>query len=146
MLKQPCSSIRDEFVKKCAEHRLKVTPQRTIIYEELIKSKDHPTVDVLYKRIRTRLPNISFDTVFRTLNKFAEKGITSVVEGSGEMKRFEPDMENHHHARCVRCHKIIDFKNDAYNNISVPRELMNRFKVLNKRVVLEGICGDCSKK
>ncbi|MBN1621806.1 MAG: transcriptional repressor, partial [Endomicrobiales bacterium] len=136
-----------QFAEKCEEHGLKVTPQRTVIYEELAKSKDHPTADMLYKRIRKRLPNISFDTVFRTLQTFSEKGITGVVEGYGEMKRYEPDMDNHHHARCIKCHKIIDFKNDKYaSTISVPAKLKKMFKVLNKRVVLEGLCSDCAGK
>ena len=136
----------EELYKKCKEHGLRMTPQRSIIYEELSKSKDHPTADNLYKRVRKHLPNISFDTVFRTLMSLSELGIVNVVEGYGEMKRFEPDMENHHHARCIKCHKIIDFKNEAYNSLAVPQELQQRFKVLNKRVVLEGICEDCAKK
>lgn len=146
MIAKTTDKIMEELYKKCKEHGLRMTPQRSIIYEELSKSKDHPTADNLYKRVRKHLPNISFDTVFRTLMSLSELGIVNVVEGYGEMKRFEPDMENHHHARCIKCHKIIDFKNEAYNSLAVPQELQQRFKVLNKRVVLEGICEDCAKK
>lgn len=139
-------TAKDLFKAKCAEHRLKVTPQRVTIYDELLKAKDHPSADVIYKRVRGLLPNISFDTVYRTLLSFSEIGIVNQVEGYGEKKRFEPNLYSHHHFRCLKCHAIIDFSNDAYNNIVVPDELKKQFQVLSKRVVLEGICKDCSKK
>lgn len=138
-------NARELFREKCAEHNLKVTPQRVTIYDELLKAKDHPSADSIYKRVRSLLPNISFDTVYRTLLSFSEIGIINQVEGYGEKKRFEPNLYSHHHFRCLKCHVIIDFFNNAYNNIVVPEELKKQFQVLNKRVVLEGICKECIK-
>lgn len=136
-----------EFIKKtCTEKGLKVTPQRVIIYEELSKATDHPSAEAIYKRVKKILPNISFDTVYRTLLSFTDLGIINLVEGYGEKKRFEPNTYNHHHCRCVKCHKIIDFCNEAYNSIQVPDELSKQFQVLNKRVILEGICAKCKGK
>ena len=61
------------FKDKCAEHNLKITPQRVIIYEELSKSKDHPSADAIYKRVRKTLPNIHkfLDNYFK-LRKIAK--------------------------------------------------------------------------
>jgi len=134
------------FRDQCAKGGLKVTPQRTTIYEELIKAKDHPSANDLYKRVRKTLPNISFDTVYRTLLSFSEIGLAHLVEGYGELRRFDPDIDNHHHLRCVKCQKIIDFSNTSYDAIKIPSEFKNEFKILNKKVVLEGICKACSKK
>lgn len=137
---------KDAFYEKCAENDLKITPQRVLIYEELIKAKDHPSADVLYKRVRKSLPNISFDTVYRTLLSFAEIGLVSLVEGYGEQKRFEPNLHQHHHFRCIKCYTIYDFKNDAYNDIAVPESVQKQGVIINKRVVLEGICSKCKGK
>jgi Fur family peroxide stress response transcriptional regulator len=134
------------FREKCAEHNLKITPQRVAIYDEILKDKDHPSADVIYKRVRKTLQNISFDTVYRTLLSFSEIGIVNLVEGYGKKMRFEPNLHSHHHFICMKCHAIIDFHNDAYNSIEVPDELKKQFQVLSKRVVLEGICKECSKK
>ena len=128
------------------ENGLKVTPQRTVIYAEFLRSKDHPSADVLYKRVKKALPNISFDTVYRTLLSFSEIGIAHIVEGSGEPKRFDPDTGNHHHFRCTRCGNIYDFRSEFYDNIEIPKELREDFKVYKKRVVLEGICKYCMGK
>lgn len=145
-MKADIETKKQFFYDKCVQSGLKITPQRAAIYDELLKAKDHPSADDLYKRVRKALPNISFDTVYRTLLSFSEVGIVRLVEGYGELKRFDPDIDSHHHLRCMRCHKIIDFCNQSYDAIKVPSEFEKEFTVLSKRVVLEGICRDCAKK
>ena len=70
------------FVETCRRHQLKVTPQRVAIYKALIQSRQHPTADMMYQEVREKYPNISFDTVNRTLLTFSEIGVVDVVEGS----------------------------------------------------------------
>jgi Fur family transcriptional regulator, peroxide stress response regulator len=134
------------FKHKCRTNNLKITPQRTAIYSELIKSKDHPSASTIFNKLRKIFPDISFDTVNRTLLTFNEIGIASMVEGYGEPKRFDPNTEPHHHFRCIECNKIIDFHHRSFNNIKIPEEIQRQFTVLNKRVVIEGICNKCGKK
>lgn len=136
---------RELFRRKSREFGLKITPQRVAVFQELLKAKDHPTADDIYKRIVKRIPNISFDTVNRTLSTFAAIGLTKVVEGYGQAKRYDPDMGAHHHFRCVRCACIIDFQNKDYDDIAVPAEIGERFTVTGKKVVLEGLCGKCGR-
>jgi Fur family peroxide stress response transcriptional regulator len=135
----------DVFWGKAKEKGLKITPQRMAIFRELLKAKDHPTADAIYKRIAKKMPNISFDTVNRTLSTFSKIGLTKVVEGYGQAKRYDPDTGTHHHFRCVRCACIIDFYNEDYDDIAVPAEITERFTVTSKKVVLEGLCGRCGK-
>ncbi|MBN2483161.1 MAG: transcriptional repressor [Candidatus Omnitrophica bacterium] len=139
------SELLNLFTRKCQENDLKITPQRTAIYQELISALDHPSADVIYKRVRKKFPNISLDTVNRTVLSFAELGIVRVVEGYGKPKRFDPNTENHHHFQCVKCHKIIDFHNKEYDQLEIPKHIGNKLKVLNKKVVLEGFCAECRK-
>jgi len=132
------------FRDKCREYNLKTTPQRTIIYKELYKSKDHPSADTIFRKARKVFPNISFDTVNRTVLTFAKIGLINVVEGYGEPKRFDSDTESHHHLRCIKCNRIIDFHNKYYDRIKIPDEIRNKFTVLRKRVCIEGVCSKCS--
>ncbi len=138
--------LKKMFYDKCAEKGLKITPQRSLIFDELSKATNHPTADAIYKRVRKSLSNISFDTVYRTLLSFTEIGIVNLVEGTGEQKRFEPNLHQHHHFRCIKCHTIYDFENDAYNDIAVPEAVQKQGVIINKRVVLEGICSKCKGK
>jgi len=139
------SELIDLFTSKCQENNLKITPQRTAIYQELLGASDHPSADLVYQRVRKKFPHISLDTVNRTVLAFADLGIINVVEGYGKPKRFDPNIENHHHFQCIKCHKIIDFHNKGYDRLEIPNDIKNRLTVFNKKVVLEGLCSKCRK-
>ena len=136
----------DFFRQKCRENNLKVTPQRIVIYKELLKSKDHPNAEVLFERVKKMFPDISLDTVNRTLLTLSQIGIVNIVEGKGEPRRFDPDVKNHHHFRCIKCNTIIDFDYKLYDNIEVPEKINKKFTVLNKKVLLQGYCNKCRNK
>lgn len=133
------------FRETCRRNNLKITPQRIVIYSELLKSKDHPHAEVLFGRVKKIIPDISLDTVNRTLLTFSKIGIIKNVEGYGEPRRYDPNIANHHHFRCMNCNAIIDFEFKAYDDIIVPGNIKNRFSVLNKKVLLEGYCDKCRK-
>ncbi len=146
MISQNKNSLINTFKDVCRKHDLKMTPQRFAIYEELIKSKLHPSADMIYKKVRRTFPNISFDTVNRTLLTFSKIGIIHAVEGHGAPRRFDANLEKHHHFRCMKCDNIIDFFHTSFDQIKIPYKLKKQFTVLNKKVVLEGICKKCLKK
>ena len=137
------SSPEEAFLATCKEHGLRVTPQRLAVLKALAGSKDHPTADVVYRLVREEHPNISFDTVNRTLLTFAEVGIVDIVEGRGGPRRFDPNMAKHHHVHCVRCGRIVDFYSDALDGLDIPGEVEERFTVLTKKVAITAICKDC---
>ncbi len=134
------------FRALCAEAGLKATPQRVAVYAALVECNTHPSADMLYEKLRKRLPGISLDTVNRTLLTLAEIGAATIVEGTGDSRRFDGRIETHQHFRCVKCRKIIDFHHAPFDNIDVPANILRGHVVLRKTVYLEGICRDCRKK
>lgn len=134
------------FKEKCKENRLRITPQRILIYKELLKSTDHPHAESLHKRIKTIIPGISLDTVNRTLLTFSKIGIIKNVEGYGEPRRYDPKLENHHHFRCINCNAIMDFVYEPYDDIIIPGDIQKKHFILTKKVLLEGYCDKCGKK
>ena len=131
------------FRFKCHQAGLKVTPQRMAIYKVLAESKQHPSTEMVFQKVRKLIPNISLDTVNRTLSTFSKIGLAFVVEGSGDSKRFDANFESHQHFKCVKCKRIIDFHHKPFDNIKVPSSLAKRFKILRKTIYLEGICQSC---
>ena len=131
------------FHEKCREARLKITPQRSAIYASLRNDRRHPSADEIFRRVKKDMPNVSFDTVSRTLLSFADIGLLKVVEGFGRPKRFDPDIKSHHHFQCTKCNKIIDFCDKTLDALEVPKEIKSRFTVTGKKVVVEGICDSC---
>jgi Fur family peroxide stress response transcriptional regulator len=134
------------FIETCRRHQLKITPQRVGIYRVLIQSKRHPAADLVFRSVKKEFPNISFDTVNRTLSTFAEIGVVAVVETFGGPKRFDPDITDHHHLHCMACGRIIDFEYEGYARLEVPKAIAATFKVISRRVVLKGLCDTCSTK
>lgn len=131
------------FRQQCKTRGIRLTEQRLAIYRALSTAKDHPSTDTVYRRIKNRFPGISFDTVNRTMLTLVDMGLARLVEGSGGGRCFDPIMEPHHHLRCLKCHAIIDFHNESYNRLRIPKKLPQGFRALGKIVVLEGYCKKC---
>jgi Fur family transcriptional regulator, peroxide stress response regulator len=136
----------ETFYNLCRQHGLKLTPQRIEIYKTLLASKEHPSAETVYKKIHQNLPNVSFDTVNRTLNTLCDVGAAFIVEGSGDVRRFDGNCENHQHYKCVKCKKIFDFSHENFDNIKVPEAITGEFKVLRATVYIEGLCKSCQEK
>lgn len=135
----------DAFRARCRQTGLKMTPQRVAVYKALIESKKHPSADTLCREVRRIFPNISLDTVNRTLLTLAEIGVAFIVEGLGDVKRFDGNLKSHQHFKCVKCKRIIDFHHKPFDDIKVPASIGEKFVVLRKTVYLEGICDLCRK-
>ena len=131
------------FESICREHGLSITPQRVAIYKELVSSPDHPSAISIFNKVREYYSSISLDTVNRTLLTFQKIGLAKVVESSGDPKRFDPNLEPHHHFRCISCGEIIDFRDEFYDALEIPAEIKEKFVVLEKKVHLEGFCDQC---
>jgi len=135
----------DWFVKKCREYGIKVTPQRTLVFEILSMFHNHPTVTEVAREVALRSPNVSFDTVNRTLQTFAKMGLLHKVHGTGNGLRFDTNPLPHHHVQCIRCGRIVDIESPELDSIPVPKAVSARYKVLSKMVVFETVCDECSR-
>ncbi len=131
------------FYEKCKRHGLKITPQRTAVYKALMGSRAHPSADAVHQAIKTEFPNISLDTVNRTLITLSDIGVIDVVEGQGGPRRFDPNLELHHHFHCVSCGEITDFYDAALDDVKPPELLEKNCTIIGKRVVFKGYCGKC---
>lgn len=140
------NSETEKIARKLKQVKLKITPQRMAILTALADNHDHPTADAIYQKIKQQLPNISFDTVNRTLITFAQHGVIKIAEGQGRAKRYDPMTEPHHHFHCVKCNRIIDFTNKEYDRINLPKSITEKHQVLGQKIVLDGICQGCKNK
>lgn len=122
----------------------RMTKQRAIILEELRKVKSHPTADEMYGIVRKRLPNISLGTVYRNLDFLSESGEIRCLVTSGSSKRFDGDLSQHQHIRCVHCGCIADVfqpvEPPTVNTLKIP----GFSEVLKSRVEFDGICEQCA--
>lgn len=136
----------EAFKERCRRAGLKVTPQRMAVFRMLIDSKEHPSAETVFRQVRMTFPNISMDTVSRTLHMLSENGLAFTVAGSGGAKRFDANLQPHHHFKCTKCQRIIDFFHEPFDNIDVPESVKLMYTISKKTVYLEGICDKCREK
>jgi Fur family peroxide stress response transcriptional regulator len=103
------------------------------VYKVLLETKEHPSTEMVFQEVRKVFPSISLDTVNRTLNTLSEIGIAFVVEGSGDAKRFDGNLDNHQHFKCVKCKRVIDFYHKSFDNIKIPKNISGKFTILKKQ-------------
>ena len=115
---------RIRILKKiCNKLGLKVTHQRLEIYNELSSARDHPSAEEIFKRIKRRLPTVSFDTVYRTLALFEQHRVITRVCRADDRTRYDSNMDTHYHLVCTRCKKIRDFFWPDLEHLAAPLEI-----------------------
>ena len=135
----------DAFRAMCRREGLKVTPQRLAVYKALVESTEHPSAEIVFRQVRKNIPDISFDTVNRTLLTLSNINAAFVIEGSGSPKRFDANLKTHHHFKCTKCKRIIDVFHEPFDNIQIPSSIEEKFAISRKTVYLEGICDKCRR-
>ncbi len=124
------------------EHGLQVTYQRLAIYQALLDSKDHPSAEEVYQQVRRRFPMVSLGTVYKTLERFHEVKLIQRVSPVTDVARYEAKKSAHHHLICLECQTIVDFEDPTLDEkIQLPEE--SGFQVLQRQVVLQGLCPQC---
>ena len=139
------AQLMEKFTAACRAAGLKITHQRTEIYRHLLLMPDHPSAEMLHKRLLPTLPSISLDTVYRTLTTLEQHGLVSRIQSTESQARFEAVHEPHHHLICSRCKRVLDFHWPAVDGIELPPGLDQWGQIDSKTIVMYGICANCSK-
>lgn len=135
----------NEFTEACRKAGLKLTHQRLEIYREIAAATDHPSAEDLYRRIKGRLPTVSLDTVYRTLDTFEQHGLVNKVPVIKGPARYDATTNLHHHCICGKCRKIIDLNWHAVDAVDLPPETQQWGQVTNRYVQVYGVCSRCNQ-
>ena len=125
------------------QYDLKVTPQRIAIVEELYKN-GHMNIDELYRNLLSKFPSISLATIYKNINSMVEKLFLSEVKIPETKSVYELTKTEHAHMVCSCCGSICDIMLDV-SSIVKEASTLTDFRINSTSVVLNGICGKCSK-
>jgi Fe2+ or Zn2+ uptake regulation protein len=121
---------------------LKVTPQRQLLFRLLHGNMTHPTAEALFATASEQMPGISLRTVYQTLNDLAAMGELRILQISGGSARFDPNVDDHHHAHCDRCGELHDVYVQHLDGLSV--EGLDGFQPQRASIVFGGLCAACA--
>ena len=125
--------------------KMRMTPQRRVILEELRKVNDHPAADEIYQRVRKRLPKISLGTVYRNLEVLCELGEIQRLELSGSTKRYDGVPNKHYHIRCIGCGRVDDAPIAPLNQLEDDLYGTTVYEIIGHNLEFTGLCPQCSR-
>lgn len=140
-LKNEMEKRLDFFKQECRKHHLRVTNQRLEIFKTVAQSCAHPSAEKVFESVRKKLPNVSLDTVYRTLASLEEMDLLFRV-GMLNHARFDADLRPHYHFVCMQCGEVYDIFPEENGEILFPR-LENLGTVKNISLQFRGICKNC---
>jgi len=135
----------DDLLRRCREAGMNVTPQRMAVYRALLESEDHPSPELLYKRVRPKMPSLSLATIYKSLDALSKLGLAHRVSVAGDRKRYDANVDRHHHLVCTRCSKVVDHYDEAFDAVPPPRRL-DGFVAHAVTVQVLGLCAACAKR
>lgn len=125
--------------------KVKSSRQRSLILHILRSTKNHPTADWIYNDARKVMPNISLGTVYRNLNLLRDEGkIQELCYGKG-ISRFDGDLRDHYHVRCLECGRVQDVPHISPRVSSGEVESMTGYRIHSHRLEFIGLCPECIK-
>ncbi len=133
----------EAFLGVAGREGMKATHQRMEIFREIAGTEEHPDAETIFTRVRTRIPMVSLDTVYRALAWLERMGLVSRVPVLSKRTRFDANMKPHHHFVCSECGLIRDFYSSEADHLPVPEEVGSWGKVHSVHVELQGVCLDC---
>jgi Fur family peroxide stress response transcriptional regulator len=135
-----------EFLKEACERAgIKLTHQRLEIFREAVNSPDHPSVEVMYKRLKERMPTLALDTVYRTLSTLAELGVVRKLNLTGRQSFFDANLAQHHHFVCSECGRVEDIYWPEFDSSRLPGGLDKVGRIQARHLELHGLCNECLK-
>lgn len=121
----------------------RATRQLAAVHEVLAASRDHPTAEQVFRRVRGALPRVSLGTVYRNLEKLREQGHLRVIRLASGEAHYDAMIAAHDHFVCERCHAVHDL-DGATPPPAVPRLRADGCVVHWHTMALYGLCGECA--
>jgi len=124
---------------------LRMTRQRLLILEELMKLKNHPTAYELHAIVKRAMPQISLGTVYRNLEQLSASGrIQRLAFGSGK-RRYDGNADAHHHLCCLECGRVDDLppEHEIEHALQAMLGEVCGYRVTGVSIEIYGICPGC---
>ena len=124
----------------------KATPQRIAICKMALGSKEHPSVQKIYREVKQMHPTVSLATVYTTLNILKESGLIQELNFPQGQTRFDPNLEAHINFVCRLCGNIQDSEDAALKELVKKASAKANFSPTAQRIDVYGVCGQCTNK
>ena len=117
-------------------HGIQPSAQRVAVADYVLQTVEHPSADLVWNRVKARVPYISRATVYNTLNLFVAKGLLRALTLAEDSVVFDPNVEKHHHL-VDESGTIHDIPWDKVQVCNI--ETLKGFEIHDYQVVMRGV-------
>src|SRR4030095_5722525 len=138
---------RKEFKALLTRKKLKKTSQREFIWQFLMDSKGHPSVEEIRDHRLEKGHRVGIATIYRTLKILLAAGMIRQSKLGG-MTRYEAVVKepNHLHFVCNSCKRTVEYPSsqieDLLRSVTAEHGFLERYS----RYMIFGLCKACQKK
>ncbi len=142
--------IKELFINYLGEKKLRKTPERMLILEDIYHRKDHFDADSLFISIKSKENRISRATIYNTLELLVDCNLVSRHQFGKNKTYYEKSygFQQHDHLICYECDKVLEFCDPRIRNIQdMVSEIFN-FEIVKHSLNFYGVCAnkDCEGK
>ena len=119
------------------------TIQRALVLEAVMELQSHATPDEVFDVVVKKHPTISRGTVYRNLNLLYELGEIRKMHMPSGADRFDHDSNEHYHARCDKCGRVLDVDMDVLADLEKKIKDKHGFEITGHDLMFKGICPEC---
>lgn len=122
------------------------TIQKDMVLDAVQSLRNHATAEEVYEYVKSGHPSIGKGTVYRNLHVLAEEGLIRRIQIPNGSDRFDHNLDEHYHARCIKCQRIFDVDMDSMPDLIAKIRNNNGFQYLGYHILFYGVCSDCQNE
>lgn len=140
-------TIRRNFEDYLKECNLRLTPQRSLIFEKAFETHEHFTAENFLDWLKGEGHEVSRATLYRTLGLLVEGGFLEALDvGSGEALYEHVLGHRHHdHLICTECGRIEEFHDAEIERRQEEIAKARGFTMTSHDLRLMGVCAKCQR-
>jgi Fur family peroxide stress response transcriptional regulator len=110
-------------------------------------TKEHPSAEWIYARLKPEYPDLSLGTVYRNLGLFLSDGEILRIGTVAGQDRFDADIRPHAHFICENCGRVTDvdapmLDEEQYGAGARPID----GEIRGHSLTFFGLCGNCCEQ
>jgi len=147
---QQIGEVRRIFSDYLKKKRLRQTPERFLVFDEVYASEDHFDADELYLRLKKKDVAVSRATVYNSLDLLIECNLVVRHQFGNKQAKYEPSFSywQHDHLICTECNEVFEFCDPRIQGVrEMIAEIFN-FEIVQHSLQMHGRCkrADCPNR
>ena len=127
------------------EKTIRNSRQRTLVFDALKASHEHPSAEEIYLAVKEQMPDISLGTVYRNLNLLEQMRMVNRIHTGVSGDRFDAVVSEHPHIICTKCGRVADIACCIDEETTQLREKLQKSaaQIEALQIMAWGVCDHC---